>query len=128
LRPGKIAFLAARQMPCGLAAPVGGRFFRRHLAASSCDVSGLRAFGADDGKSRRTPSAWMISLAPSLALRQIVFFVWVSLTEHKWVALAERRGPKAAATRRRWAAGRKVALKQATPAAMRIRTAKLPQD
>jgi hypothetical protein len=29
----------------------------------------------------------MISLAPSLALRQIVFFVWVSLTEHKWSLL-----------------------------------------
>jgi len=34
----------------------------------------------------------MISLAPSLAPRQIVFFVWVSLSEHKWVILAERRG------------------------------------
>jgi hypothetical protein len=27
-----------------------------------------------------------------LALRQIVFSVWVILTEHKWVTLAERRG------------------------------------
>jgi hypothetical protein len=27
-----------------------------------------------------------------LALRQIVFLVWVILTEHKWVTLAERRG------------------------------------
>jgi hypothetical protein len=34
----------------------------------------------------------MISLAPFLALRQIVFFVWVSLSEQKWVILAERRG------------------------------------
>jgi hypothetical protein len=55
-------------------------------------VSGLRAFGADDGKSPRTPSAWMISLASSLALRQNVFFVWLSLSEQKWVILAERRG------------------------------------
>jgi len=34
----------------------------------------------------------MISLAPSLAPLQMVFFVWVSLSEHKWVILAERRG------------------------------------
>jgi hypothetical protein len=25
---------------------------------------------------------------------QILFFVWVTLTEHKWVILRERRGPK----------------------------------
>ncbi len=35
----------------------------------------------------------MISLASSLARGQIVFFVWVTLTEHKWVILAERRRP-----------------------------------
>jgi hypothetical protein len=34
----------------------------------------------------------MMSLAFSLALRQIVFFVWVTLSEYKWVTLAERRG------------------------------------
>jgi hypothetical protein len=34
----------------------------------------------------------MISLAPSLALRQVVFFVWVSLNERKCGILAERRG------------------------------------
>jgi hypothetical protein len=34
----------------------------------------------------------MISLASPLALGQIVFFVWVTLSEHKWVILAERRG------------------------------------
>ena len=28
-----------------------------------------------------------------LALRQIVFFVWVTLNEHKWVISRERRGP-----------------------------------
>jgi len=39
-----------------------------------------------------TPSEWMISLASSVALRQIVFFKWVTLSEHKWVILAERRG------------------------------------
>ena len=27
-----------------------------------------------------------------LACREILFFVWVTLTEHKWVILAERRG------------------------------------
>ena len=31
----------------------------------------------------------MISLAPSLALRQNVFFVWVSLSEQKWVISVE---------------------------------------
>jgi hypothetical protein len=45
----------------------------------------------DNGRSPRTPSAWMISLALSLAQRQGVFFVWVSLSEQKWVILAERR-------------------------------------
>jgi hypothetical protein len=35
--------------------------------------------------------ARMISLVLSLAQRQTVFFVWVSLTEHKWVTLGERR-------------------------------------
>jgi hypothetical protein len=34
----------------------------------------------------------MISLAPSLAVPQNVFFGWVSLSEQKWVILAERRG------------------------------------
>ena len=34
----------------------------------------------------------MILPRPLLALRQIVFFVWVCLNEHKWVILAERRG------------------------------------
>jgi hypothetical protein len=78
LPPGKSAFLAARQMLCGLATARRRSILSPAHAASSCDVSGLRAFGADDGKSPRTPSAWMISLAPFLALRQIVFFVWVS--------------------------------------------------
>jgi hypothetical protein len=35
----------------------------------------------------------MISLVSLLALRQIVFLVWVSLTEQKWVILGERRRP-----------------------------------
>ena len=56
-------------------------------------LSSLRGCGADDGTAARTPSAWMISPAAFLALRQIVFLVWVTLTEHKWVILAERRGP-----------------------------------
>jgi len=52
----------------------------------------LSASGADDGRANRTPSAWMKLLASPLALGQIVFFVWVTLSEHKWVILAERRG------------------------------------
>jgi len=40
----------------------------RHPAArgSPCKVRALHAFGADDGESARTPSAWMILLVPSL--------------------------------------------------------------
>ena len=41
-------------------------------------MSTLRVGGADDGTANRTPSAWMISLASSLARGQIVFFVWVT--------------------------------------------------
>src|SRR6266567_3401621 len=44
-------------------------------------VNPRHAFGVDD-----------IALANILARGQIVFFVWVTLTEHKWVILAERRG------------------------------------
>jgi hypothetical protein len=62
-------------------------------AVSSCNLSPLRAFGAEDEKSPRTPSAWMRLLDPPVAPRQIVFLVWVSLSERKWVILAERRGP-----------------------------------
>ena len=58
----------------------------------SSKVSNLRACGADDVTATRAPSAWMIMLSPFLALWQIVFFVWVTLNEHKWVILAERRG------------------------------------
>jgi hypothetical protein len=36
-------------------------------AVSCCDMRALRAFGADAGRSTRTPSAWMILLAPCLA-------------------------------------------------------------
>src|SRR5947209_5459491 len=31
---------------------------------------------------------------PRANVGQIVFFVWVDLGEHKWVILAERRGPR----------------------------------
>src|SRR5437773_8622579 len=91
--PPANAVFASGQDTCGpapaelgqLAVVIGTRMsFRK--------VSTLRASGADDGTANRTPSAWMISLAPSLARGQIVFFVWVTLTEHKWVILAERRG------------------------------------
>src|SRR5260370_32839893 len=34
----------------------------------------------------------MIIASEILALRQIVFFVWVTLNEHKWVISRERRG------------------------------------
>jgi hypothetical protein len=52
----------------------------------------------------------MMSLAFSLALRQIVLFVWVTLSEQKWVTLAERRShlrsiPKYGHKWRRRAAG-----------------------
>jgi hypothetical protein len=78
---GQERVFAARQLLCGLAlrTPAVDRF--AGAPSFSCDLSALRAFGADDGKSPRTPSAWMISLAPPLALRQNVFFVWVSLSE-----------------------------------------------
>jgi hypothetical protein len=55
-------------------------------------LSTLRACGADDATANRTPSAWMILLATFLARRQIVFCVWVTPNERKWVILAERRG------------------------------------
>src|SRR5712691_6565418 len=32
------------------------------------------------------------SFLPAGKHRQIVFFVWVDLSEHKWIILAERRG------------------------------------
>jgi hypothetical protein len=60
--------------------------------AKRCNLRVLRAFGADAGKSPRTPSAWMKLLGRFLAHRQDVFFVWVSLSEQKWVTLGERRG------------------------------------
>jgi hypothetical protein len=40
----------------------------------------------------RTPAAWMISPGAFLALRQIVFSVWVTFDEQKWSTFAERRG------------------------------------
>src|ERR1017187_3377506 len=54
---------------------------------SSRKLSALRACGADDGTANRTPSAWMISLVVFLAQRQIVFFVWVTFGERKWVTV-----------------------------------------
>ena len=44
-----------------------------------------RAFGADDIDG---PTLYGEHLA------QTLFFVWVTITEHKWVILRERRGPK----------------------------------
>src|ERR1017187_7645918 len=70
--------------------PVLAVFTRAQM--SSRKLSTLRACGADDETAPRTPSAWMILLAPSLARGQIVFFGWLILREQKWVILAERRG------------------------------------
>src|SRR5450759_4137718 len=92
LSPGKSAFLPCGKCCAGWPCRPWGSIPSPAHADSPCNVSALRAFGADDGKSTRTPAAWMISLAPFLALRQNVFFVWVSLSEQKWVILAERRG------------------------------------
>jgi hypothetical protein len=47
---------------------------------SPTEAKALHAFGVDD-----------VACA-FLALRQIVFFAWVILNEHKWVILGERRG------------------------------------
>ncbi len=97
------ALLAGKPDSCprANASRLGPAAFRRSIisprpAVPCCDMRALRAFGADDGRTTRTPSAWMILLAQFLALWQIVFFVWVSLSERKWVILAERRGTSAA--------------------------------
>jgi hypothetical protein len=60
--------------------------------ATILQANALRAFGADDEKPNRTPSAWMILLAESLALRQPLFFGWATLNEQNWSTLGERRG------------------------------------
>src|SRR5712691_9938498 len=69
-----------------------GRFQQRRRYSRK--LNALRACGADDGTATRTPSAWMISpllLATGKILLQIVFLVWVTLNEQKWVTLAKRR-------------------------------------
>jgi hypothetical protein len=48
---------------------------------SPFDLNTLRRLRRGWLKGRHTPAAWMMSLAFSLALRQIVFFVWVTLSE-----------------------------------------------
>ena len=73
----QVRILAARQMLCGRACTPRRPVVSPAHAVFSCLLSALRRFGADDEESPRTPSASMISLAPSLAPRQIVFFVWV---------------------------------------------------
>jgi hypothetical protein len=63
----------------------------------SCKLRALHACGEDDGTANRTPSAWMIMrvlLHAGKILFQIVFSVWVTLSEHKWVILGERRGAR----------------------------------
>src|ERR1017187_401488 len=88
---GQERIFAARQMLCGLAVPPPAVDRFAGTRSFSCDLTALRAFGADDGKPPRTPSAWMISLVSPLPLRQVVFLVSVTLTEQKWAILGERR-------------------------------------
>ena len=84
--PPANAVFASGQDTCGPApAELGQLAVFIGTRMSFRKVSTLRASGADDGTANRTPSAWMISLASSLARGQIVFFVWVTLTAHKWV-------------------------------------------
>jgi hypothetical protein len=64
----------------------------RSVGSAYCNWNALRAFGADNEKPNRTPSAWMISLPKSLALRQRLFFGWATLNEQNWSTLGERRG------------------------------------
>ena len=62
-------------------APNAGRTFSAaYYGCRPWEVRSLHAFGVDDA----APGA--------LALRQILFFVWVTFVEHKLVILGERRG------------------------------------
>jgi hypothetical protein len=54
-------------------------------------ISAARAFGANDKKSPRTPSAWMISPWTEL-LFPILFPVGVTSTKHYWAYSRKRRG------------------------------------
>ncbi len=91
LQPGKAVF-ANGQIMCEPGPPHSvGLIVFTCARMSSREPNTLRACGADDGTANRTPSAWMISLARFLAQRQIVFLVWVSFSEQKWVTFAERR-------------------------------------
>jgi hypothetical protein len=89
LPQGKRVFAAQQALWSWPPQPGGGSVVP---PAKRCNLRVLRAFGADAGKSPRTPSAWMKLLGRSLAHRQDVSFVWVSLGEQKWVTLGERRG------------------------------------
>jgi hypothetical protein len=82
---------------------------------SSRKLSTLRACGADDGTATRTPLAWMILLNLFLALRQIVFFVWVTFGEQKWVTFAERRGAATPSAQRESPPTSKMAAQLKTP-------------
>jgi len=61
-------------------------------AAFTGNSASYEPIGGDDGKPNRARCADDI-VSPLLARGQIVFLVWVSLTEHKWVTLGERRSP-----------------------------------
>jgi hypothetical protein len=64
-----------------------GRRLPTH-AVLYCNSKALHAFSVHDEEPTRTPSAWMILLAP----RQRLFFMWATLNEQKWSTLGERRG------------------------------------
>ena len=59
-----------------------------HIVMKTINLPEGNAFGVDDDDSG-TP---YVNYAEQRA--KTLFFVWVSLTEHKWVILRERRGPE----------------------------------
>ena len=61
------------------------------IVMKTINLPGGNAFGVDDDDGC-TP---YVNYAEQRA--KTLFFVWVSLTEHKWVILRERRGPEAKA-------------------------------
>ena len=94
---GKSVFLPRRKSP---AKQCAGPCALEHLAQFRGVVVETQrlahAFGADDARSPRPPggvddNACLI-VCPLQISFQIVFLVWVTLTEQKWLTLAERRG------------------------------------
>jgi hypothetical protein len=80
--PGKSVFSPHRQMLCGLALPPPAVVRFVCTRCFSCELSGLRAFGADAGKS--LPHAFGVDdIAGCISCQQILFFVWVGLSGQK---------------------------------------------